>query len=520
MNRTLLLADDNATSLKLLRAIFEVEGYRVVTANDGKEAYDILLGMPIDLVISDVLMPNIDGYYLCYKIRTNKDLSHIPIIIYTATFTSHSEEKVAKDMGANKFIRKPALLPDLLSAVEEVLTNPAPTEDLVVINSDKYEVIHQYSSNLVNKLEQRSIELEDALDSLKRTVNRFQQAQHISHLGHWEYDFTTKRTVWSHEMYNILGLPVDSVKPSLDLLLKYVHKEDKVEVRKIFNESIKNLKPFTHKHRIVTKKKLVKHLLSVGQFEFAESLKPLRIYGISLDITDISEKELKLQRANRELETFIYKAYHDLRSPIVTVEGLTNLAEQDVKDEVALSYFKLIGEVTRKQSSMLLKLTNVMDIRNQHLEIKPFLIGDVINEVLQLLSRLPDFKRFKIKVFNQLLSPISSDRNLITHIVHNLVENSLLYYNLDRSDSEITITADYNREDDIIIEVEDNGIGIPEDVKRSVFDLFFRGTASSKGAGLGLFLVRNAVDKLKGSIHLTTYEGLGSTFTIILPQNK
>jgi signal transduction histidine kinase/CheY-like chemotaxis protein len=520
MNRTLLLADDNATSLKLLRAIFEVEGYHVLTANDGKEAYDILLGEPVDLVISDILMPNIDGYYLCYKIRTHKSLKHIPIIIYTATFTSKSEEKVAHDMGANRFIRKPASLPVLLEAVEEVLANPILAEDVVVSDNGKFEVIHEYSSGLVNKLEQRSVELEDALDSLKRTVDRFQQAQQIGHLGHWEYDFTTKRTFWSHEMYNILGLPIDSVKPSLDLLLKYVHKEDKVQVRKIFNESIKNSKPFTHKHRIVTKRKFVKHLLSVGQFEFAESLKPLKIYGISLDITELSEQELKLQRANRELETFIYKAYHDLRSPIVTVEGLTNLAEIEVKDEVALSYFKLIGEVTRKQNRMLLKLTNVMNIRSQDPEMTTFLMGDVISEVLQSLSRLPDFKRFKIKVFNQLRSPISSDRNLVTHIVHNLVENSLLYYDLDRSDSEITITVDYNREGNIIIEVEDNGIGIPEEVKRSVFDLFFRGTATSKGAGLGLFLVRNAVDKLNGSVNLTTYEGLGSTFTIILPTNN
>lgn len=519
-NHTLLIADDNPSSLKLMRAIFTSDGYNVISARDGQEAFDQLLMNQVDLIITDVLMPNVDGYYLCYKVRTHKKLKEIPIIVYTATFTSFSEEKVAKDMGANLFIRKPAPLNVLLDSVKEVLQK----SEFVLADfhapDKKIEVMHQYSSNLVNKLEQRNIELEEALSALKQTVSRFRQAQQIGHLGHWEYDFKTKRSTWSSEMFAIFGLNPENTKPSLELLVKHIHKDERAEMKQLINESIKNLSPFSRKHRIVAKGKEIKSILSVGQFEFSNSLAPLRLYGISLDITELTEKEKKLERANRELETFIYKAYHDLRSPIVTVQGLTNIAALEIKDEVALSYFKMIGDIAIKQNKMLLKLMKVMNIRDQEPVITSFKINEVIDEVIESLKPLKDFSRFKINIFNELTDPIHSDRELVMNIIHNLVENSVLYYNADRSDSEITISAGKSDGNAITIEIEDNGIGIPEEVKQSVFDLFFRGTPVSKGAGLGLFLVRNAVEKLGGTINLSTYEAMGSTFSVIIPDEK
>src|SRR5688572_16069184 len=104
--KTILTVDDNERSLKLLQAIYEAEGYDVATARDGLEAIDVLTRQKVDLIVTDVLMPNMDGYYLCYKIRTYEKFKNIPIIIYTATYTSVSEEKIAKEMGADMFIRK------------------------------------------------------------------------------------------------------------------------------------------------------------------------------------------------------------------------------------------------------------------------------------------------------------------------------------------------------------------------------------------------------------------------------
>lgn len=166
----ILLVDDDLLSLKLLKAIFDSEGYTTYTATDGREALSILQKEPIALVITDILMPNIDGYYLCYKIRSTPSLRDIAIIVYSGTFTAEGEEKVATGMGADLFIRKPAAGKVLVHAVEGQLKNPqrhtAPAAGL----GTSFEVRHQYSSELIEKLEKRNLALEEAKQNLEKLV--------------------------------------------------------------------------------------------------------------------------------------------------------------------------------------------------------------------------------------------------------------------------------------------------------------------------------------------------------------
>src|SRR5690242_8376315 len=167
---TLLIVDDSALSRKLLEAAFEAEGYATLAARDGQEAMDILLSESVDLIVTDILMPNVDGYYLCYKVRHDEKLRDIPIIIYTATYTSLSEEKIAEDMGADLFIRKPAPIHVLVESVRKLLLEPSRRREATKNSPVSMEVMHQYSSDLVNKLEQRNIALEDIRRSLEHTV--------------------------------------------------------------------------------------------------------------------------------------------------------------------------------------------------------------------------------------------------------------------------------------------------------------------------------------------------------------
>ncbi|SHG96575.1 PAS domain S-box-containing protein [Chryseolinea serpens] len=166
----LLVVDDSALSRKLLEAAFETEGYVTLAARDGQEAMDILLTEAVDLIVTDILMPNVDGYYLCYKVRHHEKLRGIPIIIYTATYTSLSEEKIAEDMGADLFIRKPAPIHVLVEAVRKLLLEPSRPREVTKNPSISMEVMHQYSSDLVNKLEQRNIALEETRRNLEHTV--------------------------------------------------------------------------------------------------------------------------------------------------------------------------------------------------------------------------------------------------------------------------------------------------------------------------------------------------------------
>src|SRR5450756_2227757 len=99
----LLIVDDTRTNLKLLRAQLESEGHVVFEAHDGVDALALLERQRVDGVISDILMPRMDGYRLCYEIRKHARLRDLPIILHTFTFTSPGDEKLVLDVGADKY---------------------------------------------------------------------------------------------------------------------------------------------------------------------------------------------------------------------------------------------------------------------------------------------------------------------------------------------------------------------------------------------------------------------------------
>jgi two-component system cell cycle sensor histidine kinase/response regulator CckA len=513
----LLLVDDNLQSLKLLKAIYDSEGYQTVTANDGKEAMIILLNEKIDLIVTDVLMPNIDGYYLCFKVRTNEKLKDIPIIIYTATYTSQSEEKIALDMGADRFIRKPAALKVLLSAVREILDNPQHHELKVTREGDSFEMMHQYSSELVTKLEHRNIELEQTTNNLELTVNRFRQAEHIAHLGHWSLDFKSQAVYWSDETYRIFGIPKGSVAPSLDLLFQHTHPEDRERVQKLVVHSLQEFKPFVFSLRIVRDNGAVHNLFSSCEYEFDKLNTVERLYGIVLDITNLAEKEQKLEQANKELAAFIYSAYHDLRSPVVSILGLVNLASEEKDKDAALKYIDIIKEVANKQNKMLMNLVKIMSVRDKDLTTDGFQIASLLKDVLDSFKDNDGFKNIKCQVDDQYDHLITTDKELVYGILHELVDNATLYKSSVGPEINVSIKGD--EEMNMILEVADNGIGMEAGVKEKVFNMFFRGNSISQGSGLGLYFVKNAVERLGGSINLISKENEGSSFQIKLPRH-
>src|ERR1039458_7956284 len=153
----LLIVDDDPTNLKLLRAQLGSKGHALFEAHDGVEALALLNRQRVDVVISDILMLRMDGYRLCHEIRMNERLHDLPFIIYTSSFTSPGDEKLALDVGADKYLKKPCSLETLVAALHEVIAQPhvAPRAEAL----GEVEVLKEYSEQLVNKLEEKNTEL-------------------------------------------------------------------------------------------------------------------------------------------------------------------------------------------------------------------------------------------------------------------------------------------------------------------------------------------------------------------------
>ena len=154
---TILIVDDHPINLKLLRAQLEAEGHAVVEAANGAEALALMDRKSVDVIVSDILMPVMDGYRFCYEVRRSERFRELPLIIYTSSYVSPSDEKLSLDLGADKYLRKPAPVEEMVRAIDEALVSPhrqpsAPT--------DTADVLKEYSARLVTKLEEKNVELE------------------------------------------------------------------------------------------------------------------------------------------------------------------------------------------------------------------------------------------------------------------------------------------------------------------------------------------------------------------------
>lgn len=170
-SKTVLVVDDNDQNLYMIEVLLKSQNYDIVTAKDGQEALALAKKEPPFLVISDILMPIMDGFVLCQQWKQDDILKKIPFVFYTATYTDLKDEEYALSLGADKFIRKP-MEPDLfLNEIGKVIEeqkekNIGVSEPLI---KDEEETYRLYSSRLVNKLEKKMFELEEEIEKRKNT---------------------------------------------------------------------------------------------------------------------------------------------------------------------------------------------------------------------------------------------------------------------------------------------------------------------------------------------------------------
>jgi len=237
------------------------------------------------------------------------------------------------------------------------------------------------------------------------------------------------------------------------------------------------------------------------------------------DITPQKKTEEELKTKNRELDTFVYKASHDLRSPLATILGLISVSRREIKDDAAIKYMDLLNRSAVKLDEILEDLTQITIIRQGQIDIKSIKVTPFINNIVESFQPYPYFEEIKFKINNKLKRAFSSDRRLLKTILRNIIENAIKYKKFNSERSYIKITTESDRRN-TIIKIADNGSGIPEKYQENIYDMFFRATEASKGSGLGLYIAKNAIDKLGGKIELKSKEKTGTKFTIYLPKNQ
>ncbi len=246
-------------------------------------------------------------------------------------------------------------------------------------------------------------------------------------------------------------------------------------------------------------------------------------YGNVTIIEDITERKTadrkirkqneQLIKINQELDQFVYSAAHDLRAPIANVMGLVKLIRIEEISETAQHYLALQEKSLEKLDEFIKSIVDYS--RNSRLNLAKDNINltEFVNEIVDQYRFSENAEKLKIDINVNQKGKFITDSNRLSVVMNNLVSNAVRYMDVEKGNCflDIRVRADKNKAQ---IVVKDNGIGIEKEHLESIFKLFYRASSNSKGTGIGLYIVSETIDKLKGKIDVKSEYGKGTTFII------
>jgi signal transduction histidine kinase len=231
----------------------------------------------------------------------------------------------------------------------------------------------------------------------------------------------------------------------------------------------------------------------------------------------IETRTSDLKQAYKELDTFFYRSSHDFRRPLTTFMGLAEVAKITVKDNNALGLFAKVNETAHNLDRMLIKLQSISDIGAQQLIFKEVFLQETIENVIDSFRSEIAAKNIHVHLNIKNQTAFSSYPALVKIIAENLIENAIVFS--DPANPQLNVDV-ISVKKGIEMHVTDNGEGISNEIKDRMFEMYFRGSERSKGNGLGLYIVKKAVEKLHGSISFESEVYKRTEFKVFLPDQS
>lgn len=236
------------------------------------------------------------------------------------------------------------------------------------------------------------------------------------------------------------------------------------------------------------------------------------------DITETKKNLLELQKVNFELDNFVYHASHDLRSPLRSILGLINILRIETNEKAKQNVVDMIEGSIKRLDNLVMDLLSMS--RNNRVN-DPHVSVSFMNEIHYSFTsfyHVSDTKNLEITTKVQQPCEFISDVTRIRIILNNLISNAIKYRSYSRECSYIHIEVNVTEKEAEIV-IDDNGEGIPESKVGSIFDMFVRASENSEGSGLGLYIVKNVLEKLHGRISVESQEDMGTKFIVKIPNS-
>jgi len=240
-------------------------------------------------------------------------------------------------------------------------------------------------------------------------------------------------------------------------------------------------------------------------------------YEVYMTRKELKDKINELQKANDELNRFVYSISHDLRSPLASIIGILNLAKNQQSIDDLSNYLGMIEGCANKMDIFIHKIIEyyrgirVEDV-NEAIDF-----NKLLDESIQLSKMQNPQIVFEVEVDQPVA--FRSDEFRLSLIMNNLISNAVKYQRPDEENQKVKLSV-HVTDTEAKINIEDNGVGIIEGHLNNIFQMFFRSTDFSKGLGIGLYIVKEALTRIGGDIFVESDFGKGTRFALKVPNLK
>lgn len=361
-------------------------------------------------------------------------------------------------------------------------------------------------------------------EAIRTYSERLTLATEAAQIGVWDLDLISNALYWDQQTLKILGVKQNQLQRTIEDWKALVYPED---LEKFGDpHDLKKLKDneINMQFRIIRPdNQETRHISSSAKVFFDEKQQPIRMIGVHWDVTSIIENEDRLKKnneelrkTNAELDHFVYSTSHNLRAPLTSVMGIVDILRESNSEQERESFIDLIQKSIYKLDETIQEINDYSKNARVEVQKAPVDLKQIIENIAESLSFMDNAHKIKLEL--NIADPLTfySDPGRLKIIFNNLLSNAVKYANPLQEESYISIEVE-KKNDDVLIDFKDNGIGIKQEYLDKVFHMFFRATNRSSGSGLGLYIVKEAVEKLGGKISIQSAPGKGTAFHIRLP---